>query len=64
MSARERMRTVRRELEGLSLDVLSLRESFEAGSIGLEEYVERRFELEVSHTARAISSLRTAFRME
>jgi hypothetical protein len=64
MNARERMRSVRKELEDLSRDVLGLRVSYEEGSVETDEYFGRRFELEVVHTARAISSLRRVFGMD
>jgi hypothetical protein len=64
MNARERMRSVRRELEELSEGVLALRRSYEEGSLDLDEYFERRFVLEVVHTSRAVSSLRKAFHMD
>jgi hypothetical protein len=64
MSARDRMRSVRKELEELSRGVLVLRASYEEGSMEADEYFGRRFELEVVHTARAISSLRRVFGMD
>ena len=64
MNARERMRSVRRELDELSEDVLALRRSYEEGSLDLDEYFERRFVLEVVHTSRTVSSLRKAFHMD
>ncbi len=64
MNARDRMRSARKELEELSRDVLVLRESYEEGSMEVDEYFGKRFELEVVHTARAISSLRRAFGMD
>jgi hypothetical protein len=64
MNARERMRSVRRELEELSEGVLALRRSYEEGSLDLDEYFEKRFVLEVVHTSRAVSSLRKAFHMD
>jgi hypothetical protein len=64
MNARERMRSVRKELDELSEGVLALRRSYEEGSLDLDEYFERRFVLEVVHTSRAVSSLRKAFHMD
>jgi hypothetical protein len=64
MNARERMRSVRRELDELSEGVLALRRSYEEGSLDLDEYFEKRFVLEVVHTSRAVSSLRKAFHMD
>ena len=64
MNARERMRSVRKELDELSGDVLVLRRSYEEGSLDLDEYFEKRFVLEVVHTSRAVSSLRKAFHMD
>lgn len=64
MNARERMRSVRKELDELSEGVLALRRSYEEGSLDLDEYLERRFVLEVVHTSRAVSSLRKAFHMD
>jgi len=64
MNARERMRSVRKELDELSEDVLALRRSYEEGSLDLDEYFEKRFVLEVVHTSRAVSSLRKAFHMD
>jgi hypothetical protein len=64
MNARERMRSVRKELDELSGDVLALRRSYEEGSLALDEYFEKRFVLEVVHTSRAVSSLRKAFHMD
>ncbi len=64
MNARERMGSVRRELDGLSEGVLALRRSYEEGSLDLDEYFEKRFVLEVVHTSRAVSSLRKAFHMD
>lgn len=64
MSARDRMREVRRELEQLSAEVLGLRDAYEKGSIRLEEYLGERFRMEVLHTARALSALRRAFGMK
>jgi hypothetical protein len=64
MNARDRMRSVRKELEELSGDVLALRRSYEEGSLDLDEYFERRFVLEVVHTSRVVSSLRKAFHMD
>jgi hypothetical protein len=64
MNARERMRSVRKELDELSGDVLVLRRSYEEGSLALDEYFEKRFVLEVVHTSRAVSSLRKAFHMD
>jgi hypothetical protein len=64
MNARERMRSVRRELDELSESLLALRRSYEEGSLALDDYFERRFVLEVVHTSRAISSLRKAFHMD
>ncbi|MDJ0274910.1 MAG: hypothetical protein QXP43_05405 [Nitrososphaerota archaeon] len=64
MSARERMREVKRELEQLSVEAMKLRDDYEKGNLRLEEYLAERFRLEVLHTARAISALRRAFRME
>jgi len=64
MNARERMRSVRRELDELSEGVLALRSSYEEGSLDPDEYFERRFMLEVVHTSRAVSSLRKAFGMD
>jgi hypothetical protein len=64
MNARERMRSVRKELDELSGDVLALRRSYEKGSLDLDEYFEKRFVLEVVHTSRAVSSLRKAFHMD
>jgi hypothetical protein len=64
MNARERMKSVRKELDELSGDVLVLRRSYEEGSLDLDEYFEKRFVLEVVHTSRAVSSLRKAFHMD
>jgi hypothetical protein len=64
MNARERMKSVRKELDELSGDVLVLRRSYEMGSLDLDEYFEKRFVLEVVHTSRAVSSLRKAFHMD
>jgi hypothetical protein len=64
MNARERMRSVRKELDELSEGVLALRRSYEEGSLDLDEYFEKRFVLEVVHTSRAVSSLRKAFHMD
>jgi hypothetical protein len=64
MNARERMRSVRKELDELSGDVLALRRSYEEGSLDLDEYFEKRFVLEVVHTSRAVSALRKAFHMD
>jgi hypothetical protein len=64
MNARERMRSVRKELDELSEGVLALRRSYEEGSLDLDEYFEKRFVLEVVHTSRAVSSLRRAFHMD
>ncbi|MFZ8857410.1 MAG: hypothetical protein ACO2O1_04115 [Candidatus Caldarchaeales archaeon] len=58
------MRSVRKELDELSEGVLALRRSYEEGSLDLDEYLERRFVLEVVHTSRAVSSLRKAFYMD
>jgi hypothetical protein len=64
MNAKERMRSVRKELDEFSGDVLALRRSYEEGSLDLDEYFEKRFVLEVVHTSRAVSSLRKAFHMD
>jgi hypothetical protein len=64
MNARERMRSVRKELDELSEGVLALRRLYEEGSLDLDEYFERRFVLEVVHTSRAVSSLRKAFHVD
>jgi hypothetical protein len=64
MNARERMRSVRRELDELSESLLALRRSYEEGSLALDDYFERRFVLEVVHTSRSVSSLRKAFHMD
>ncbi len=64
MNARDSMRSVRKELEKLSEDLLALRRSYEEGMMGLDAYFERRFRVEVVYMARAVSSLRRAFRMD
>jgi hypothetical protein len=64
MNARERMRSVRRELDELSESLLALRRSYEEGSLALDDYFVRRFVLEVVHTSCAVSSLRKAFGMD
>jgi hypothetical protein len=64
MNARERMRSVRKELDELSEGVLALRRSYEEGILDLDMYFEKRFVLEVVHTSRAVSSLKKAFHMD